>query len=68
MLTFKDSDKSLKPQEDLSKTMTTYDFNVNHSNPQDGKVIYEFEKEMKFDIKQKGRKIPRNNSPTKLLN
>ena len=68
MLTFKDSDKPFKPHEDLSKTMRIYDFNVDHSNPQDRKVIYEFGKEMQFDIKQKGRKSPRDNSTIKLLN
>ena len=47
--------------------MTNYDFNVSHSNPQDQKFIYEFGKEMKFDIKQKGRKSNRDKTMIKLL-
>ena len=40
--------------------MTIYQFNVDHSNPQDRKRRYESGKEMKFDFKQKGRKCPRD--------
>ena len=42
------------------ETMTNYDFNDSHSNPQDQKVIYEFGKELKLSIKQKGRKSHRD--------
>ena len=52
---------------DLLKTMTNYKFNVDHSNPQHRKLIYEFGKEMKFHIKEKGRKSNRDESPMKLL-
>ena len=52
MLTFRDSNKSFKLDGDLLAKMTNYDFNVNHANPQDQKLIYEFGREMKFDIKQ----------------
>ena len=38
------------------ETMTNYDFNVDHSNQQDRKLIYEFAKEMNFNNKQKGKK------------
>ena len=44
MLTFGDSNKSFKLDGDLFETMTNYDFNVNHANPQDQKLIYEFGK------------------------
>ena len=47
--------------------MTKYDFNVTHSNPQDQKLIYESGKEMKFNIKQEGRKSPRDKSLINLL-
>ena len=30
--------------------MTNHNFNVDHSNPQDRKLLYEFGKETKFDI------------------
>ena len=54
MLTFGDGNKSIKLDGDLLETITNYDFNVNHAKPQNQKLIYEFGKEMKFDIKQKG--------------
>ena len=66
MLTFRDSNKSFKLDGDLSETLTNYDFNVNHANPQDQKLIYEFGKEIKFDIRQKGRNSNRDNSMIKL--
>ena len=56
MLIFKDSNKSFKLDGDLLETMTNYDFNVDHSNQQDRKLIYEFAKEMNFNIRQKGKK------------
>ena len=56
MLTFRDSNKSFKLDGYLLETMTIYDFNVDHSNQQDRKLIYESGKEMKFDFKQKGHK------------
>ena len=67
MLTFRDRNKSFKLDGDLLETMTKYDFNVNHANPQDQKLKYEFGKEMKFGIKQKGRKSNRDKSMIKLL-
>ena len=57
MLTFRDTNKSFKLDGCLSETITIYDFNINHSNQQDKKLIYEFGKEMKFDIKQKDVKV-----------
>ena len=67
MLTFRDSNKSFKLDGDLLETMTNYDFKVNHANPQNQKLIYEFGKEMNLDIKQKGRKSNRDKSMIKLL-
>ena len=67
ILTFRDSNKSFKLEGDLLETVTNYDSNVDHSNPQDQKLIYEFGKEMKFDIKQKGRKSNRDKSMIRLL-
>ena len=49
------------------ETITSYDFNVAHSNPQDQKLISEFGKEMKFKIKQKGRTSPWDESLLRLL-
>ena len=41
ILTFRDSNESFKLDGDLLETMSNYDFNVSHSNPQDQKPIYE---------------------------
>ena len=67
MLTFRDSNNPFKLDGDLLETITNYDFNVSHSNPKDQKLIYEFGKEMIFNIKQKGRKSDRDKSMIKLL-
>ena len=67
MLLFRDSNKSFKLDGDLLETMTNYDFNVSHSDPKDQKFIYEFGKEMNFNIRQKGRKSDRDKSMIKLL-
>ena len=67
MLLFRDSDKSFKLDGDLLETMTNYDFNVSHSDSKDQKLIYEFGKEMNFNIRQKGRKSDRDKSMMKLL-
>ena len=67
MLIFRDSNKSFKLEGDLLETMTNYDFNVDHSNQQDRKLIYEFVKEMNFNIRQKGNKSERDKSIIRLL-
>ena len=67
MLPFRDSNKSFKIDGDLSETMTNYVFNVNLSDPEDQKLIYEFVKEKNFNIKQNGRKSDRDRSLIKLL-
>ena len=51
MLTFRDSNETFKFDGDLSETTTKYDFKVSHSNPKDQKLIYNFGKEMNFNIK-----------------
>ena len=67
MLIFRDSNKSFKLDGDLLETMINYDFNVDHSNQQDRKLIYELAKEMIFNIKQKGNKSERDKSIIRLL-
>ena len=67
MLIFGDSNKSFKLDGDLLETMTNYDFNVDHSNQQDRKLIYEFAKERNFINKQKGNKSDRDKSIIRLL-
>ena len=66
MLTFRDSNIFFKKDGDLWETMTNYDFNVDHSNPQGRKELYEFGKKMKCNIKQKGRESNRERTFMKL--
>ena len=67
ILIFRDSNKSFKLDGDLLESITNYGFNVDHSNQQDRKMIYEFAKEMNFNIKQKGNKSNRDKSTIRLL-
>ena len=68
MITFRDSNKTFRLEGDLLKVITNYKFNVDHSNQQDRKIIYEFGKEMNYDTKSKGRPSVRHNSMIRLLN
>ena len=68
MLTFRYTNKAFEIDGDLLKAMTNFEFNKDHSNPQDRKIIFEFGKEMKFDFKQKRRPSNRGKSEIKLLN
>ena len=57
MLNFRDCNKPFTLDGDLFKTMTNYNSNIAHFNSQNQNLNYELGKEMKFNIKQKGRKI-----------
>ena len=67
MMVFRDSNKSFRLEGDLLKVITNYKFNVDHSSPQDNKLIYEFAKEMNYDTKSTGRPSVRHNSMVILL-
>ena len=67
MITFRDSNKTFRLEGDLLKVITNYKFNVDHSSIQDKKLIYEFAKEMKYDIDSIGRPSVRHNSIIRLL-
>ena len=68
LLIFGDNIETFKLEGDLFETITNYDFNVDHSNPQDRKTICEFGKEMNFKIKQnRRRKSARDQSVMRLL-
>ena len=67
MITFRDSNKTFRLEGDLLKVITNYKFNVDHSSPQDKKLIYEFAKEMNYDINSTGRPSVRHNSMIRLL-
>ena len=68
MLTFRDTKKTFRLENDLLKVITNHKFNVDHSNPQDKKKIYEFAKEMNYDTKSTGRPSTRHDSMIRLLN
>ena len=67
MLIFRDSIKSFILDGDLLETMTNCKLNAGHSNIQDQKIIREVAEEMKFDIKNEGRKKPRDSSIVELF-
>ena len=67
MLTFRDTKKVFKIEGDLYKVITDYKFNIDHSNKQNRQIIYEFGKEMKYKLKNKGRPSTRHNSMIRLL-
>ena len=67
MITFRDSNKTFRLEGDLLKVITNYKFNVDRSNQQDRKKIYEFGKEMNYDTKSIGRPSVRHNSMIRLL-
>ena len=62
MITFRDTDKTFRLEGDLLKVITNHKFNVDHSNPRDRKIIYQFAKEVNYDIKS-----TRYNSMIRLL-
>ena len=67
MIVFRDSNKSFRLEGDILKVITNHKFNVDHSSPQDKKLIYQFAKEMNYDIKSTGRPSTRHNSMVRLL-
>ena len=67
LITFRDSNKNFRLEGDLLKVITNYKFNVDHSSSQDKKIIYNFAKEMNYDINSAGRPSVRHNSIIKLL-
>ena len=67
MITFRDTDKTFRLEGDLLKVITNHKFNVDHSNQQDRKIIYQFAKEMNYDIKSTGRPSTRHNSMIRVL-
>ena len=68
MITFRNTKKVFKIEGDLYKLITDYKLNVDHSNKQNQQMIYEFGKEMKYKLKNKGRPSIRHNSMVRLLN
>ena len=68
MITFRDTNKSVKLDVDLLKVIENYKFNADHSSPQDNKFIYEFAEEMNYDTKSTGRPSIRHTFFINILN
>ena len=47
--------KKVEVKGDLLKLVNYYDFNVDHCNPQDRKILYNIGKELTFDVKHVGK-------------
>ena len=64
-LTFHDADKVFELKGDLSKMITNKNYIVDLASLSDKKLMYDFAKEMKFDVKTTSNKSTRNRPPIK---
>ena len=67
ILTFRDTEKEFHLTGDLLKMITNKNFNVDLASLQDKKQMYDFAKEMNFDLKAVGNKSTRDKTLIKLL-
>ena len=67
MLTFRDTGKVFKLEGDLLKIMTNKNYNVDLASLADKKLMYDFAKQMNFDLKAQGRKSTRDRTLINLL-
>ena len=67
MLTFRDTNKAFELKGDLLKMITNKNYNVNLANLPDKKTMYDFAKEMNFDLKAQGNKSTRDRTLIKIL-
>ena len=67
MLTFRDTNNQFELKGDLLKMITNSKFNVDHASLADKKLMYDFAKEMHFDLKAQGKKSTRDRTLLKLL-
>ena len=67
LLTFRDSGKEFELKGDLLKMITNNNYNVDHASLADKKLMYDFAKEMHFDMKAVGKKSTRDRTLIKLL-
>ena len=68
ILTFRDTGKNFELKEGLLEMITNSKNNVDLASLQDKKLMYDFAKEMKFDLKASGNKSTRDRTLIKLLN
>ena len=67
LLTFRDTGKEFEMKGDLLKMTTNKNYNVDLASLADKKLMYDFAKEMHFDVKKIGNKSTRDRTLTKLL-
>ena len=67
MITFRDTGKEFELQGDLLKMITNKNYNVDLASLSDKKLMYDFAKEMHFDVKKIGNKSTRDRTLIKLL-
>ena len=67
MLTFRDTNKQFELKGDLLEMITNSKYNVDHASLADKKLMYDFAKEMHFDMKAPGNKSIRDRKLIKLL-
>ena len=66
LLTFRDSNKQFELKGDLLKMITNKNYNVDFASLQDKKIMYDFAREMHFDLKAQGNKTTRDRTLIKL--
>ena len=67
MLTFRDTNKQFELNGDLLKMITISKFNVDLASLSDKKLMYDFAKEMHFDVRAQGNKSTRDRKLIKIL-
>ena len=67
MLTYRDTNKQFELTGDLLEMITNKDYNVDHASLADKKLMYDFAKEMHFDMNAVGKKSTRDKTLIKLL-
>ena len=67
MLTFRDTNKQFELKGDLLEMITNSKYNVDLASLQDKKLMYDFAKEMNFDLKAVSKKSTRDRTLIKLL-
>ena len=67
MITFRDTGKEFELQGDLLKMITNKNYNVDLASLSDKKLMYDFAKQMHFDVTKIGNKSTRDRTLIKLL-
>ena len=68
ILTFRDTGQTFEQTGDLLEMVSNSKDKVNHASLADKKLMYDFAKEMNFDLKAVGKKSNRERTLIKLLN